>query len=284
MGITWSEMMSVGVPALDADHRTLIGLVNALNRSIGDVEEFAALGTVLAALCEYTEHHFAREETVLEACHYPQCDVHRSVHAKLAAEVARMKADYDQDPTVVRARDCLNFLHRWLIDHICSADMDYRAWVVGHAAALTAPDQVSMINQKGATSSLDWRRIKVLVVDDNHNFCQVLRTILEGVGVTDIATVHGLDTARAALAGTRFDLVLSDWHVGTESGLDFVRWMRGRAATADLPVLMLSGHERLASRDVALAAGADEFMEKPISARGMLICLARMLTRIQASS
>lgn len=277
--ITWSEMMSVGIPILDADHKTLVGLINDLHRSIGDEEEYATLGSVLKALADYADYHFAREERVMEACRYPALNSHIVMHHRLAQQVRELKARYDQDQTAVRAKDCLDFLHKWLIDHICSTDMDYRAWVIGHKGAQAAAEAVTMTGPRPANGGLDWRALRVLVVDDNLNFCQVMRTILEGVGVQEIRTAHDLGTARAALGAVTVDVVVTDWHVGTESGLDLVAWIRGQAGLAHLPVVMLSGHERLANRDVALNAGADEFMEKPISARGLLMCLARLMTR-----
>lgn len=270
--------MSVGVPALDTDHKTLISLLNLLARSIGDPEERATLGSVLQALVDYADHHFAREEALMEACRYPQYGSHALVHRELARQVAEFKGRYDQDPSSVRARECLDFLHRWLIDHICTKDMDYRPWLIGQSAAMAAAEKVGMTAPRGGGASLDWRAVKVLVVDDNVNFCQVLRTILEGVGVVDIAVAHDLSHARTVLEAARFDVVITDWHVGADSGIELVAWIRGgRADVAGVPVLVLSGHERLANREVALGAGADEFMEKPISARGLLICLARLI-------
>lgn len=276
--ITWNPMMSVGVPLLDADHRTLVGLINDLHHSVGDDEEYATLGSVLKALQEYADHHFAREERVMEICRYPSLEVHRRMHQRLSQQVSDLKNGYDSDRTAVRAKDCLDFLHKWLIEHICSTDMDYRSWVIGHGEALSAAEALSMTGPK-TNASLDWRQLRVLVVDDNQNFAQVLRTILEGVGVTNIGVAMDLAAAKTRLQGSVVDVVVTDWHVGAESGLDLVAWMRRDPAFASLPVLVLSGHERIANRDVALVAGADEFMEKPISARGLLICLSRLMRK-----
>lgn len=278
--ITWSEMMSVGVPSLDADHKTLLGLINDLHRSIGDNEEYATLGSVLKSLVDYADYHFAREERVMAACRYPAMASHIVSHHKLAKQVRDLKERYDVDRTAVRAKECLNFLNKWLVDHICSSDMDYRAFVCGNPIALAAMDSVTMTGGQSAKSGgLDWKTLKILVVDDNSNFLQVMSTILEGVGIRDLRTCPNLEAARSALIVSEFDLVIADWHVGEEVGLDLVRWIRQQERVAKLPVLMLSGHERLSNRDMALDAGADEFMEKPISARGLLMCLARMLTK-----
>lgn len=275
--------MSVGVPVLDADHKTLIGLIYTLHRCIGDGEEYASVGSVLRALGDYVDHHFAREERMLEVCRYPSQPTHAAMHRRLSTQVGEMHAAYDADPTSIKARKCLDFLNKWLIEHICSTDMDYRGWVVGHTDALSAGEAVAITGPRTG-ASLDWKGLKVLVVDDNQNFCQVLRAILEGVGVADIRMVADVDAGKAALMGKAVDVLIADWHVGRGSGLDLVTWLRRRApGLADLPVLVLSGHERLASRDVALAAGADEFMEKPISARGLLICLAKLMRKERAA-
>ncbi|MBI2236896.1 MAG: bacteriohemerythrin [Magnetospirillum sp.] len=277
MGIHWTEMMSVGVPALDDDHKTLVKLLNVLHRSIGDPEEYGTLGTVLEALVDYARHHFVREERMMQDCNYPQLDAHRQIHDSIAAKVVEYRRRYDEDQTSVRARECLDFLHNWLIEHICTNDMDYRPWLIGQAIAVSNAERVGLGAPELGRPAFDWRSLRILVVDDNQNFCQVLRAILEGVGVADIAVANDVATAQAALEGRGVDAVVTDWHVGQDNGLDLVRWIRTQPRLSRLPVVMLSGHET--SRDLALAGGADQFMEKPISARGLLICLGRLLHR-----
>lgn len=280
MAIMWSEMMSVGVPVLDSDHKTLVGLINLLQRSIGDPEEYVAVYSVLGSLEEYAAHHFSREERMMEASRCPQMEQHQRAHEGFGQQVRSLKERYESDPTSVRARDCLTFLNDWLVNHICTTDMNYRAWVVGHAGAMAVGQDLLLAGPQKGSSATDWRRLKVLVVDDNLNFCEILGAILRGVGITSITVVHDLAAAKSALISRDLDLLVSDWHVGVENGLDLVKWIRqGPLPLASLPVLMLSGHERMINRDLALLAGADEFMEKPISARGLLICLARLAAR-----
>jgi hemerythrin-like metal-binding protein len=280
MTIMWTEMMSVGVPVLDSDHKTLVGLINLLQHSIGDPEEYVAVYSVLGALEEYASHHFAREEKMMEASRCPQIDAHRQTHDSFTLQVQTLKRRYENDPTSVRARDCLTFLNNWLVNHICTTDMNYRAWVVGHAGAMAVGQDAVFSESPKTAASTDWRNLKVLVVDDNQNFCEILSTILRSVGISSLCVVHDLAEAKAAMISQNLDLLISDWHVGEESGLDLVKWVRqGPPKLAGLPVLMLSGHERMVNRDLALLAGADEFMEKPISARGLLICLARLAAR-----
>ncbi len=275
--ITWSEMMSVGVPALDADHKLLVGLINNLHRSVGDLEEYATLGSVLRALEEYVIHHFTREERVLHACGYPSMAGHARTHSRLGDQVRALKESYDADRSTVRARDCLDFLHQWLIDHICSTDMDYRAWVVGHDHAEQAAAEVSITGVKSGATGMIWADLSVLVVDDNHNFRQIMQAILENAGVGHIFMARDVGEAQSLLQTRTVDALVCDWRIGAENGLDLVVWARRQPDFSRLPILMLSGHEQGDGRVRAQAAGADEFMEKPISARGLLLCLIRLL-------
>jgi hemerythrin-like metal-binding protein len=280
MAICWSEKMSVGVPLLDDDHKTLVGLINLLQRSIGDPEEYVAVYSVLGALEEYCENHFIREEKMMKASRCPQIETHQRTHEGFAETVRTLKIRYEQDQTSVRARDCLTFLNDWLINHICTTDMNYRAWMIGHAGAQAVGEGVSITGQRPDGGGVDWRRLRVLVVDDNPNFCEILGAILKSVGITELTIAHDLATAKSALIAGRLDLLISDWHVGPESGLDLVKWLRQCPPPLErMPVLMLSGKERMINRDLALLAGADEFMEKPISARTLLICLSRLAAK-----
>lgn len=276
MGLTWSERMSVGVPLLDADHKTLIGLINHLQRAIGDQEEHVAVVSVLHSMEDYAAHHFAREEKMMETCRYPLLERHHEAHDAFAAKVRGLLARYDENPDGVRARDCLSFLNSWLIDHICTTDMNYRSWVIGHPGAEAAAQRVSMAGDRRGVAP-DWSRLRVLVVDDNETFREILTTILGGVGVIHLTVAADLEGARAAMEAGAFDILVLDWHVGSESGLDLVKWVRrGPPDQAGTPILILSGHERMTNRDLALLAGADEFMEKPISARSLLLAVARL--------
>ena len=216
----------------------------------------------------------------MEASHCPQLVQHRRTHQDFVRRVGELKTRYENGQTSALARECLTFLNSWLINHICTTDMGYRAWVIGHTEAMQVGADQHLTGENKTSAVTDWRRLKILVVDDNINFCEILTTILRGVGVPSVAVVHDVAAAKAVLETGEADLVISDWHVGTDNGLDLVKWIRRGPPTLNtLPVLMLSGHERLVNRDVALLAGADEFMEKPISARGLLICLGRLAAR-----
>lgn len=120
--IQWTESMSVGVEALDNDHKHLIHLINGLHYSdTGFVELFNDL-------LDYVGGHFEREEAHLEAIGYPGLDGHRVQHDLFADRVSDMLKQYrangfsDDDQTVA------DFLWTWLKGHILIEDQKYAAW------------------------------------------------------------------------------------------------------------------------------------------------------------
>ena len=66
--LEWSEDLSVGVEAIDDDHRILITLLNRLYAASQKADEGKMTSEVLVDLAAYVVRHFRREETVMDAC------------------------------------------------------------------------------------------------------------------------------------------------------------------------------------------------------------------------
>ena len=137
--VSWSNAMSVGVRALDRDHRVLVDLIRRIalaREEDGDVRPLIA--EVLAELVAYTVYHFDPEEHVMAACGYPELEAHRDEHNALTCEVEDMQRRFgDADPDLGRD-ELLTFLTGWLNHHILLQDKAYRAYAEGNAAAIAA--------------------------------------------------------------------------------------------------------------------------------------------------
>lgn len=123
--LTWSEDMSVGEPALDRDHRSLIGLLNqlAVRR---DCQERATVEFVLDELVGYTLGHFNREEAYLHRIGYPQLDKHQRVHQALTKRLHRIRDRVISGAEHDITDEVLDFLASWLRNHILKEDRAYR--------------------------------------------------------------------------------------------------------------------------------------------------------------
>ena len=84
-------------------------------------------------------------------------------------------------------------------------------------------------------------RAHVLVVDDDTVIRKLARTLLEKSGFTVWEAAHGRAALEHLETGRRCDLVVLDINMPGLNGHEVLRLVRGNAATAGLPVVMLTG-------------------------------------------
>ena len=130
---TWTDEMSVGVNAIDNDHKKLLSLLNELDHIIFSDEPSnkAAIESVMSELIDYTIYHFDREEALMVVCEYPGFDKHKRAHEALKAQVNSFMDSYKQDPDSFEPKTIRIFLNLWLVDHIMTMDKDYESWMQG---------------------------------------------------------------------------------------------------------------------------------------------------------
>ncbi len=122
--------------------------------------------------------------------------------------------------------------------------------------------------------------VKVLVVDDNADTCDLLATIFTGEGAVTSAAL----SAREALERfDRFrpDVLVSDIAMPGMSGYDLVRRLRQRARAEGgaVPAVALTAYARLADRDRALAAGFQAYLCKPANPAELVTTVLQLLGR-----
>lgn len=111
----------------------------------------------------------------------------------------------------------------------------------------------------------------VLVLDDNRFQQQVLRMILIGLGVKDVAAAKDVDEALQILSEKKFDLVIADYRLGEKSGADFTRLVRGAREGADrfIPIIACTSETMPEVIRELRDAGADEILGKPVSSQAI---------------
>ncbi len=138
----WSEALSVGVPEIDADHKLLFDLVDQARAAIDGAEVESVLPCVLAALIDYTDYHFAREERMQQAIGFSEARAHRDQHEMLRQRVRAFAAALDVgefDPIAL-----ISFLEAWLVEHIVRQDMRFKPLANGNPAARRAAASVGI--------------------------------------------------------------------------------------------------------------------------------------------
>ncbi|MEO5343776.1 MAG: bacteriohemerythrin [Gammaproteobacteria bacterium SHHR-1] len=128
--VTWSDDLSVGIEAIDDDHKRLLGLINNLQNAVyyptGEAFERQSLEELVA----YTKYHFEREEALMEKHGYADLEPHKQQHEKMIAEVERYLQAYEKDPEST-IEGLTRFLKDWLIKHIRGTDQQYSAYLRG---------------------------------------------------------------------------------------------------------------------------------------------------------
>jgi hemerythrin len=121
--------MSVGVPALDADHRCIVCIINLL-QDVECEDARRVIESVLETLVVYCRYHFAREERVMAWCRFPGVDFHRSEHEGFARFVTVLRQRYAAEGDDAIAGELRDYLTRWLCHHILIQDMAYKPYVL----------------------------------------------------------------------------------------------------------------------------------------------------------
>jgi DNA-binding response OmpR family regulator len=120
---------------------------------------------------------------------------------------------------------------------------------------------------------------RVLVVEDEADIAQLIKYTLErnGDAQVDVATTG--DAALTAITKARPDLLILDLNLPVLDGLEVCRIVRGRPATATLPIIMLTARTAEADRVAGLDLGADDYVVKPFSLRELAARVRAVLRR-----
>lgn len=110
---------------------------------------------------------------------------------------------------------------------------------------------------------------KVLVVDDEPNIVLSIEFLMEQAGF-EVVTAEDGEQALARVNDTQPDLLLLDISLPGISGFDVLERLRGEAATAQLPIIMLTAHGRDVEREKGMALGADDYITKPFSTQALV--------------
>lgn len=104
----------------------------------------------------------------------------------------------------------------------------------------------------------------ILIVDDQEHNRSVLRNMLEPVGFI-IHEADGGEAALRVLPGLAPDLMLTDVRMPGMSGPELVRTLRSQTNRKDLPVIAVSSGVFTEDRRIALDAGCQAFIPKPVA-------------------
>ncbi|KAB2873263.1 MAG: response regulator, partial [Burkholderiaceae bacterium] len=128
---------------------------------------------------------------------------------------------------------------------------------------------------------------RILMAEDNSVNMMIAVAMLEQWGVVVSQAADGEQAleavAQAERAGQPFDAVLMDVQMPAMSGYEVTRLLRQRHDAQALPIIALTAAALTSERELALAAGMNAFLTKPIDAQRLQEALLAALGARRAS-
>lgn len=124
---------------------------------------------------------------------------------------------------------------------------------------------------------MDEKNIKILVVDDEQDLCEILKFNLETEG-------YQVDTANSAEEAlekdiTSYKLLLLDVMMGGMSGFQMAKLLKEKPETAKIPIIFLTARDTENDTVTGFNLGADDYISKPFSIREVLVRIRAVLRR-----
>jgi two-component system phosphate regulon response regulator PhoB len=118
----------------------------------------------------------------------------------------------------------------------------------------------------------------ILVVEDESAIAELISINLRHSGF-EVTIAANADQAQAVVDRVLPDLVLLDWMLPGQSGLQLAKRWRADARTRELPLIMLTARIEETDKITGLDAGADDYLTKPFSTKELLARIRAVLRR-----
>lgn len=104
---------------------------------------------------------------------------------------------------------------------------------------------------------------KVLIVDDDPSLLRQLQYRLENIDKLSVVVAESGEIGLEQAATNDFDLVILDWMLPDMQGIDVLSEFKSSKTTKDIPVLMLTGRNKIGEIEDAFGRGAEGYLTKP---------------------
>jgi len=121
--IEWKIQYATGISKIDEQHAYLFDLVNQLSHAIANERFSMVVGGILEELHNYTQTHFAYEESLLEKANYSDLAEHRKKHTRMKEQLELFSRQFREGSLYPEAFSL--FLEDWLKIHILTDDLKY---------------------------------------------------------------------------------------------------------------------------------------------------------------
>ena len=118
----------------------------------------------------------------------------------------------------------------------------------------------------------------ILVVEDEPAIAELLSVNL-GFAGHKVLLSQDAEAAKTMIATELPDLILLDWMLPGQSGVQLAQYLRAQARTKDIPIIMLTARTDESDKVKGLETGADDYITKPFSPKELMARIKAVLRR-----
>jgi len=227
----WTPTLSVGVKAIDEDHKKLFQLFNEA-RLAAEVEasnSYLVQG-MAQELVLYMESHFKREEAIMSASGYPSYEEHQEVHHRFMENIQSVLNQAGNNQASIA--EFVDLLKELFTEHIKGNDQK----IGQHIQAIEKGiDDVAL---KLPPLTLP-ESINIYIVDDDELQVELMTELLDVAGFTASGFTSGQTFIEQPISN--FDIVLLDLNMPEIDGIEVMRNLYNRGCTPAF--ILISGFD-----------------------------------------
>jgi two-component system, OmpR family, phosphate regulon response regulator PhoB len=123
----------------------------------------------------------------------------------------------------------------------------------------------------------------VLIVEDEPAIRELLAVNLKHAGYL-VFQASDTRMAKMQLDAALPDILLLDWMLPDQSGVDFAKKLRSSLRTRDIPIIMLTARAEETDKLTGFESGADDYITKPFSPKELMARMKALLRRRSPAS
>jgi hemerythrin len=132
MAIRWTKSLSVGILAIDDQHRELFARARAFADGLQG-QSRKDVGILLAYLRTYAIVHFGEEEEAMRDARYPGYREHKKQHDRFMRDLLALLEKQGARGSGVAPRELARWVERWLVEHVSGTDRKMARFLLAKA-------------------------------------------------------------------------------------------------------------------------------------------------------
>ncbi|MGH9931376.1 MAG: response regulator [Pyrinomonadaceae bacterium] len=136
----------------------------------------------------------------------------------------------------------------------------------------------SVLNKEAHASDSEAEVTTVLLVEDTEDNRQMMRTLLEMSGFRVVEALNGREAVELAFS-VKPQIILMDLSLPLIDGITATRQIRSMPELSRVPIVAVSAHDAADFQSLALAAGCNAYVAKPVHYSELVGVVKRLLAR-----